>query len=153
VNVNRIEDGDRLSNFRAVRDSAKIYFDIIKFSVASGMCAIVDFGLFAIFSSLVFGTGSGGILKSVVLARILSGICNFTLNRFVVFKSSGKLASVKYLALFLILMFLSARLTMIFTALIGSALVTKLIVDGALFIASFIVQRTLVFGKGGDRRE
>ena len=142
-------DNNNASHFRAVQDSARIYWGLLKFGGSSAVCAAVDFGLFFILTSLIFSSQTFGIAISTFLARIVSGACNFTINRFVVFKNKGKSAILKYLLLFLLQMFLSAQFTALLAQGLLNASVAKLIVDSTLFILSFTVQRKLVFQKEG----
>ena len=143
-------DDNRSSHFRAVRDSARIYFDIFKFGCSSVICAAVDFGLFVLFSSLVFGRDNSGIIISVVSARIISGACNFLINRFIVFRGKGQKAPVKYFLLFLAQMLLSAKLTALLAQGPLMAPAAKLIVDAFLFVLSFIIQRKFIFKREGN---
>ena len=138
-------NNNRASYFRALWDSARIYWDLLKFGCSSGICAVVDFGLFILLSSLVFGTENAGIILSTVLARIVSGAVNFLINRFIVFRSSGQKAPVKYFILFLLQMTLSAQFTALLTRYLLIAPIAKLIVDIILFTLSFIIQRRYIF--------
>ena len=136
---------DRSSHFHAVRDSARIYLDLLKFSCSSGICAIVDLGLFILLSSLVFGHSHFEIVICAMLARIVSGTGNFLINRFIVFKHKSKTAPAKYLALFIIQMFLSSQLTALLSLTVLSPTVSKIIVDTLLFILNYNVQRKFIF--------
>ena len=143
------QNGNKSSHFRAVRDSARIYWDIVKFGSSSGLCAAVDFGLFVLLSGTVTGQDATGIAVSVILARIVSGTINFLLNRFVVFQSKSKAAVYKYFILFAAQMLLSARFTALLARGMLLAPMAKLVVDAALFFLSFIIQRTFIFRKDG----
>jgi glycosyltransferase involved in cell wall biosynthesis len=140
-------ENNRGSHFRAVRDSARIYWDIIKFGGSSAICAVVDFALFVTIASSAFGQGARGVIMSAVLARLVSGLCNFFLNRFFVFGAGKKGASVKYLLLFIAQMLISAELTAALTETGLLAPVSKLIVDSALWVMSYVIQRIFIFGR------
>ena len=146
-------DNNKASHFRAVRDSARIYWDILKFGCSSGICAVLDYGLFVLLSSLVFGQDAMGISMSAVLARLASGVCNFQINRSLVFKGKGSAALIKYFLLFLILMYLSAQFTYLLSQSLLAAPFAKLLVDITLFVLSFILQRKLVFRKEGGNHQ
>jgi glycosyltransferase involved in cell wall biosynthesis len=138
-------ENNRGSHFRAVRDSARIYWDIIKFAFSSGVCAGLDFALFMAFSSFAFGQDPRGVVISAVLARLVSGMCNFCVNRFFVFGCGKKGASVRYLLLFLAQMLISAELTAFITRIGLFAPIAKLIVDSALWAVSFVIQKKFIF--------
>jgi glycosyltransferase involved in cell wall biosynthesis len=146
------QDKNSSSHFRAVRDSARIYFDLLKFSLSSGICAAVDFGLFILFSSLVFDHDHLGIVTSTVLARVVSGTCNFLINQFVVFHGKGRRAPAKYFLLFLAQMFFSAQFTALLARNLFIAPIAKLIVDGILFVLSFIIQRKFIFRRDSNQQ-
>jgi len=138
------------THFRAVRDSARIYRDLFKFGCSSGICAVVDFGLFILLSGFVFGRNDTGIITSAIFARVVSGCGNFLINKFLVFKGKRKGASVKYILLFLTQMLLSAKLTALLARRLFAP-IAKLIVDGILFVLSFIIQKRFIFGRNGSQ--
>ena len=84
------------SHFDPVKDSAKIYKEILKFSASSMLSFGVDYTLFCLFSAL-----TGSLVFSNIFARIVSGTVNFTVNRKVVFKSQSNVAvaALKYVSL------------------------------------------------------
>jgi glycosyltransferase involved in cell wall biosynthesis len=139
---------NRSSHFRAVRDSAYIYLQIFKFSMSSLVCAAVDVGLFALFRSFVFH-GETGIMISTITARILSGICNFLINKNVVFKkkNKGAILWIEYGALFIAIMLASGEMTKLFSATGMPEIVAKIITDLILFSVSFIIQKKFIFKK------
>ncbi|MDR2043219.1 MAG: bifunctional glycosyltransferase family 2/GtrA family protein [Clostridium sp.] len=139
---------NRSSHFRPVRDSAHIYWEILKFSLSSVICAGIDIALFALIRLLVFRSDNA-ILLSTVTARLCSGICNFLFNKNVVFKEKGRSKSMwmKYGILFVLVMLASGMLTGGLAVLGMAELAAKLIADVTLFFMSFIVQKRYVFGK------
>ena len=66
------------SHFDPVKDSAKIYKEIIKFSASSLLSFGIDYGLFCMLSAL-----TGSLVFANIIARIISGTFNFTLMRVV----------------------------------------------------------------------
>ena len=76
-----------------MRDSLKIYKEILKFASSSIISFIVDFAIFAILVAL---TQSWDVATSVtfagIFARIISATLNFNLNKHFVFKSGGNYA-------------------------------------------------------------
>ena len=138
-------ENNHASHFRVIRDSARIYFDLLKFGCSSLVCTALDFSLFFLLSSCVFSQSHTGIILSTIPARIVSGVCNFLMNKRIVFKEADKGAPVKYFFLFIIQMVLSAWFTSTLTQRLLIAPIAKLITDSVLFILSFFIQRTLIF--------
>jgi putative flippase GtrA len=151
--------GNRSSHFRAVRDSALIYGNILgsllRFSLSSLTCAAADVSLFTLFTSAaVFGGTPVGILASTVTARCLSGALNFTLNKKWSFGSQGRGSrqAAMYGALFLTQMFLSFSLVTLLSALPVNLTFIKMFTDCCLFAGSYYVQKNLIFKTGSARR-
>ncbi|MDR3120932.1 MAG: bifunctional glycosyltransferase family 2/GtrA family protein [Clostridiales bacterium] len=143
---------NRSSSFRPLWDSVRIFWNILKFSGSSLVCAGIDLALFAFLRGFLFSADDTGIMISTVAARLISGICNFIINKSFVFKNKGNRAGagLKYFALFVLLMLLSGAITSLLAGLGIPALVSKLFVDSSLFILSYIVQKKLIFKAKGD---
>ncbi|MDR1778809.1 MAG: bifunctional glycosyltransferase family 2/GtrA family protein [Clostridiales Family XIII bacterium] len=137
------------SNYRTVKDSARIASQLLKYSSSSLLCAGIDVCLFAIVRSLLPGIE---IFGATVAARIFSGACNFLINRNMVFKSRGHILSdaVKYASLFLLVMCMSGALTTLLSRTALAEVPAKIIADTALFVLSFLTQKLFVFS---GRRE
>lgn len=123
----------------------------LRFSCASLVCVLLDQGLFALFQKWVFaGLGeSGAIWVSTALARVISSLCNYTLNRHAVFHSggNGRRSLVRYYILCAGQLLCSAGLVAGLHALTRwDPSVLKLPVDLALFFISYRIQRRWVFG-------
>lgn len=135
------------SHFDPVRDSAKIYKEILKFSASSLLSFGVDYGAFCLLSAL---TGSPTFAN--ILARIVSGTVNFNLNRKVVFKTRSNvvMAAIKYIALAVFILICN---TLVLKGLISfglSVYIAKIITEVVLFIFNYLVQHSLIFRKEGD---
>jgi len=85
------------------------------------------------------------------VARIISSVFNFTMNRKHVFKSDKdvKAAAVRYyilwfcqMAVSYLLVFLFTKMLMLGTTAVG---ITKIIVDVILFVVSYNIQKRWVF--------
>lgn len=142
INIETIyENNNKCSHFRAVKDSIIIYKEFFTFILASLISAIIDITLFYIFSLRLT------IILSTILARILSGVCNFTLNKIVIFKVKKNTIkqSILYLILFLSQMLLSGILVNITSLLPLHIVFIKIIVDVILFIISYIIQSKYIF--------
>lgn len=85
---------NKSSHFRAVRDSWRIYKLILahffRFTASSLFSALVDEGLFLLLTWALTGVLTGFALKAVPVlgARVISSLCNFYLNKRLVFQSS-----------------------------------------------------------------
>ena len=149
------------THFNPVKDSIKIYKVIFRYtfsatalkyvlsSLASWVIDNLIFNLLDIF--LVMFTISLRLLFSTVVARIISSVFNFTMNRKHVFKSDKdvKAAAVRYyilwfcqMAVSYLLVFLFTKMLMLGTTAVG---ITKIIVDVVLFVVSYNIQKRWVF--------
>ena len=147
-------ESNRETHFDTVRDSAKIYAlmfkSFLKFMMAGMVSFLIDIGIFAfltkvVFSSMVVRTS---VLLGTVIARIISSLFNFKVNKDGVFKSSGLTGPtmLRYYALVAAQMLLSWLLVIfLFDATKGDTTFIKIIVDFLLFFVSFQVQRRWVF--------
>jgi putative flippase GtrA len=129
--------------FNSFRDSFKLFFVFLRFSLVSIFTALIDY---LIFSMLFFFTSS--ILPSLVISRMISGTFQFTMGRSWVFKSrEGKIAElIKYVLLVIALMLVSYCLISFFVLYLNfNPYITKLIVDLSIFLFSFLAQKTFVF--------
>lgn len=134
------------SHFDPVKDSAKIYKEILKFSASSLLSFGVDYGLFCLLSVL-----TGSLVLSNITARIISGTVNFTLNRKVVFRSqtNAVAAALKYIALAVFILICN---TLVLKGLTGFGLAVygaKIITEAIMFVFSYIVQHSFIFKKEG----
>ena len=95
---------------------------------------------------LLFGV-STLILCRTVIARLVSSIYNFIINKTKVFnkRSSSVNVAIKYYVLALVQLTLSVVLVNYAFLFIPFATVRKIIVDTILFLLSYIVQREWVF--------
>ncbi len=143
------------SHFNTVKDSYRIYKEIIKFSASSLSCFFIDYLLFGGFSFLTAGLGSLGLTASNIAARIISGSINFSMNRGLVFKSEGNIfkAGIKY---FLLAAFILAGNTLVLNFLVYNLNINRLfakpLTEALFFLLSWFVQKYLIFtAKGGKQ--
>ena len=141
-------DNNKSSHFNPVVDSIKIYKVFIKFCLSSFGSFIVDILLFMLAKHFLKPvTPAYYIIVSTVLARICSGVFNYSINR-MVFKSKAKASSSgpKYFILWLALMTASALIVngLNYILPIGPTLI-KIVVDTLLFICSYKVQQNWVY--------
>jgi len=137
-------DNNQGSHFNAVKDSFKIYLEILKFASSSLISFAVDFVLYSLF------LGTFSVIGANILARIVSASLNFTINRKYVFKSDEKthIAALKYAALAGSVLLVNSLLLTVLTQTIGlNALVSKVLVEMSLFIINGLIQKNIVFRK------
>lgn len=141
------------SHFNPVKDSILIYFNILKYSLSSFFSAVADLTLFTVFANLIFGTGTVGILASTVMARLMSGTMNFTINKFWVFKSKRHSVNeaIGYFTLFGCQMMLSWILVSGLSSLPLNLTLIKTIVDTGLFFISYQIQKNFIFNEKEER--
>ena len=142
-------DDNESSHFNPILDSIKIYYVFLRFLFSSLASFVVDVGLFALFSFIFKAfLPTSFIIVATVLARILSSLLNYFLNRNVVFQSFQftKRTMAKYYTLAVIQMSASAAGVYFIYHSIGThEILIKLVVDSILFLFSFYVQRNWVF--------
>lgn len=142
-------DDNATTHFNPLRDSLKIYSIFLKFLLASSSSFLIDI---AIFSFLVSITRDVAplyyIFFSTAVARVISAVYNFNINKKTVFRNMEKnhWIAAKYILLCTIQLFASAFFVKnLFGILQINESIIKLAVDMLLFFASFVVQREWVF--------
>lgn len=144
-------NGNETSHFNPLFDSIRIYSLILKYLLSSLSAFIIDIVAFSIFLVITKnGILINYIIVSTYLAKVISCIYSFIINKNFVFKRQSKEVStvVKYFFLCLF----QASLSGIFTNslvdwLHWNEVLSKVIVDTILFFISFQVQNRWVFGK------
>jgi putative flippase GtrA len=139
------EHGNPTSHFRPIKDSLKIYYQFVKFSVSSIIGFAVDISIFALLFII-----SSNVWVSTVFARVISGMVNFFLNDQVVFsgnkEQSWQIHAVKYSIVWLLLIVLSASMVSLISASNTTYVIAaKILIDLILFLVSFYLQKKYVF--------
>jgi len=144
-------EGNRSSHFSPVRDSIAIYLNIFKYSLSSLVSAAIDLSLFTVFISFLFGKSSAGILAATFIARCVSGVVNFMLNKHWVFqsRSSHCIEGMKYFSLFCCQMTMSWLLVSSLSPMNVHITLIKILVDTTLFFASYMIQKNHIFSRNG----
>ncbi len=138
------------SHFNTVKDSFRIYKEILKFSASSLISFIVDY----IISSALSFTPLGTVWANVI-ARVVSSVVNFTVNRKFVFKSKENVfkAALKY---FLLAAAILAGNTLVMYLFVDvwdiHFMIAKVITEVIFFITSWTVQKFVVFGKKKSKK-
>jgi len=141
------EGSNEGSHFRAVADSYLIYRTPIRFALSSLASAAVDLGLFALICALIQTDVYALVAAATLTARVASGGFNFILNRHWSFEATGEVPrqAGRYALLFVAQMLASAGGVAALAFLPLPLVVDKMLVDSALFVVSFFIQRNWVF--------
>ncbi len=152
-------NANETTHFHPVKDSLRVYGIIIKFFLSSLLSFLLDYGLFNLFYAL-FKKGalaSHRLFFATALARILSSLFNFTVNRKAVFRSDAPLATTmaRYYILWGFQLLASFGLVKLLSGIFGEGgavvAILKLIVDMFLYFVSFRVQQAWVFKPAPDQ--
>lgn len=137
------------SHFNVIKDSLRIYKEIIKFSASSLLGFVVDYIAYGVLSSF-----AEPLWVANVIARIISATVNFSVNRRYVFHSKESIgrSAVKYGMLASVILFGN---TLVLNVLVTAGLHkmwAKLVTELIFFLFSWAVQHLLVFRnrKGGN---
>ncbi len=156
VNIETIYfDNNEQSHFRPVRDSVLIYQRPLKFIASSFVGFLTDIILFAAISLLLTIYSLENIILATVVARLISGLVNYIINKKSVFRLSGNATGsiIKYFVLFFFIMGASAIGTSGLNMLIRNAVASKIIVDISLFLFSYSIQKNLIFVKKMNKNQ
>ncbi len=149
---------NKTSHFNPLRDSFRIYAQILKYAFSSLSATVIDLGLFAMLFSMLYPaaihTVGTSTAVSAIIARVLSSVYNYFINYRFVFskKKTAKNTLLKYCILAAAVMAVSAVSTALIAKLLpkesgtGTITVVKAVVDTLLFFVTFMVQREWVFG-------
>lgn len=147
---------NQTSHFRPVRDSMRVYSQILHFLASSLISFTVDNSIFAI--GLAF-LGKENRLLCFVLARAFSSALNFILNKKTVFKNTDKVifTLLKYYALAVPILLISEIGVGFVVANFGGdyfgtagvvfTTAVKIVIEFILFILSYRIQRQWVFSE------
>jgi putative flippase GtrA len=150
------DTANSISRFRPVRDSLWIYFLILRqflvFIGVSAASAVIDLAAYYVLIDFVFGAGrtTAQVALAVALARVLSSMVNFALNRTVVFRdpSAAVPAARRYYLLAVVIMLASSAGTAALSVLSGGHdMWAKILCDAVLFCVSYAVQQRWVFAR------
>jgi putative flippase GtrA len=145
------EPGNPKSHFQPFRDSMRIGFVLMRFSLLSLATAAVDNGVFV----LGIHTGFAPATAQIV-ARAAAVFFNYPLARRAVFFSRQPHAATfsRFLILVVASGFLSYHLLVWFHQTLGwTLMVSKMAAESALFLVNFLVQRDFVFKKRHRKTE
>ncbi len=127
-----------------------LYIELFKYGISSLLSSFVDVGIFALFLVIFTKSSAFEIFIYTFIARVISGIFNYYLNKKFVFqiKEKNKSGALKFCLIF----FLRTVASWFFVELILKfkiipAAFAKMIVDTSMFQFNYIFQKKLVFQK------
>ena len=144
-------DENKGTHFHPVKDTLRIFSQIFKYLVSSLAAFLTDIIIFSICNKALLC----GVFASTAIARVISSVVNFILNKKVVFNSHGSVtkALAKYYALAVPVMLISAfgvkGICLLLSVPDNSFIITiiKVIVDLILFIINYNIQKKWIFKK------
>lgn len=141
--------GNESSHFNPLIDSLKIYFVLFRFLLSSLLAGAMDLVVFAITYK-----STGNLTLSLLLGRVVIGsVVNFGLNKRFVFHNHAGIARplAKYYLLFCLNALVSYLCIQSLNSRYGINVISaKVMVESVLFIASFSIQRALIFASPRD---
>ena len=141
------------SHFRLIRDSVRIYWNLLKFAGSSFVSFLVDYGCFNLLLYLIlplipfpFGDGYDPLIANIT-ARIISGSVNYYMNCRYVFgrKPTWKSAG-KYVLLALVVLALNTGILYLLNLIPGVPVaVCKLLTEIVIFFGNYLIQKKVIF--------
>ncbi len=143
------EDNNSGSHFRTVRDSIRVYKQILKFSASSLASFGIDYCMYALLLAVTGASGmANGLIISNIGARLVSGTANYMMNRRLVFRSNAgvvKSAAQYFMLAAFIIVGNTLVLNFLASTLEINSLLAKLITEVIFFAISWTVQHKLIF--------
>lgn len=148
------------SHFCPLKDGWRIYRNLLKhtlreklisfckFSGVSFLSFCIDYGIYSACAAFLPLEDAVRLIVANTVARGISGIFNFEMNRRVVFQKKGNVlrSGVQYLILAICIYLLSTTLISgIYTLTHFNVYILKLFVDFCLFLISWAVQKHFIF--------
>ncbi len=135
-------DNNAGTHYRAIRDSWLIMRQFLSLAAASLASFLVDYSIFILLSNR---TGLE-IATCYIIARVFSSFLNYKLNSKMIFKVNGYAAFIKYYILVLFIMVTGSLGTHFLSEQLGlNHIISKIAVDGILFLFSYVAQKKVIF--------
>lgn len=138
------EDNNKGSHFHPIRDSIRVYFPILKFGMSSIACGILDFLMLFLLKII-----TNNLLIAVVGARVSSSLCNYLLNKHLVFEAEKEKQVPSLLQYYLLVIFIMGCNYLLLSFFHETAniplFLSKIITEMLLFIVSYTVQHKVIF--------
>lgn len=129
------------------------YKTFFNFLLSGGLCFIIDILFFTAFNSIFKNTITENILYATILARIISSLINYHLNRNKVFKINDKkkldkFSLIKYFLLVILMMFVSAySVKYLYELTTINESFLKILVDIIICLINYLIQKYTIFNK------
>ena len=120
---------------------------ISKFGLSSIISFMIDYSIFSLLSILGLN-----IILGNLIARIVSGTCNYLINKRYVFKSNNSFykSMISYVSLAILIITLNTILLhFLVDKFLINKFIAKIIVEIVLFIGNFIIQKKYIFKRRG----
>lgn len=151
------EDNNSGSHFRTIRDAARVYKEILKFSASSLVSFAIDYAVYAAMLALTGAAGlASGLIISNITARLISGTANYTMNKRLVFKSRAGVArsALQYAVLAGLILAGNTVVLSALTAELGmNSYAAKIVTEIIFFAISWTVQRYVIFFGGRESEQ
>ena len=139
-------ESNRNSHFRPLRDSAQIYFVLLRYGAASLVTSLTDL---AVFSTIM--TWSEQLLLSNAIGRLVALWVQFILLRSFVFRThGGNRELILYLGLVVVSGVISTAMQLQFSNFILLPVLAKIAAEVLVFVFNFLFLRDFVFGRTND---
>lgn len=140
-------EGNASSHFRIIADSIAIYGVVFKYILSSLSSFVVDIVAYTILIYLFSELDFASILVASIGSRAISSLFNYYVNQKFVFARNTPYSLLKYYALVVVQICLSAILVYAVHAIFqaNEVVAVKVIVDTALFVLSYYVQKNFIF--------
>lgn len=147
-------DHNSASHFDTLKDSFRVYREIIKFAASSFTGFLVDYGMYSLLVVLTGGLGTAvSVPLSNITARIISASVNFTINKRFVFKSNDNVVKTAAQYFSLAACILCGN-TLLLSYLVDSAdvnkFIAKIVTEITFFSFSWLAQHFIIFKKTTD---
>lgn len=139
------EDGNNVSHFSPLRDSIRIYRNILMYSGSSLLSSLLDYSIFMILYPI-----TKNLWIATYAGRGCSAAVNFAINRKAVFKDNNNIMSSlsKYIVLLVLSGTTSALLLQFSAFILGDVyLITKILIEICLYFLNFYIQKNFIFRK------
>ena len=133
-------DNNKGSHFNVIRDSFTIYKEIFLFALSSISSFVIDYVLYASLVFLKFNVTAANIM-----ARMVSALYNYNMNKRVVFKTDKKSTFFQYVVLVAAILVLNTIILNFFIHAGLNKYLAKVLTELALFTVSYIIQKKLIF--------
>lgn len=145
-------DDNASSHFRPVADSLRVMLPLVLFAGSSLLAFAVDTVMLLALTAL-----TGLLVPSIVAARVVSASVNFAVNRRVVFRAEQRGRMLRQAARYALLAvaLLASNIVWLdaLTRYGAPLVVAKIATEAVLFVTSYGVQRSFVFGTQQARAE